>query len=303
MKIEEVDIALLKPAEYNPRQAGKEEHALLKASLETFGLVDPILVNSAPERKNIIIGGHFRVRVAKDLGLKTAPVVYLNIPDIEREQRLNLSLNRNTGSWDYDLLANFDEELLKIVGFDSKELDKIFQLDPDEEAEKVPEPRETSIQTGDVWILGEHRLMCGDSTEKSNVSALVGDCRADMVHTDPPYNVDYGSSKNPRHKIRSIENDSMPTADWSIFCHKIFEIFKEYNNGDIYMWGAPGPEGMRMRLWLTEVGCHWSATIIWKKQQLVLSPAKYQGCTNRAFTVGLERAHITGIGSKPRCGR
>ena len=123
MKIEEVDIALLKPAEYNPRQAGKEEHALLKASLETFGLVDPILVNSAPERKNIIIGGHFRVRVAKDLGLKTAPVVYLNIPDIEREQRLNLSLNRNTGSWDYDLLANFDEELLKIVGFDSKELD------------------------------------------------------------------------------------------------------------------------------------------------------------------------------------
>jgi DNA modification methylase len=90
------------------------------------------------------------------------------------------------------------------------------------------------------------------------------------------HHVDYGSSKNPRHKIRSIKNDSMSTDEWSIFCHKMYEIFQEFNTGDIYMWGASGPEGMRMRLWLIEMGCHWSATIIWKKQQLVLSPAKYQ---------------------------
>jgi DNA modification methylase len=97
-----------------------------------------------------------------------------------------------------------------------------------------------------------------------------------MVFTDPPYNVDYGVSKKPRHKIRTIENDKQSPEEWEQFCRDIFTIFKEFNDGDIYMWGASGPEGMKMRLWLTEMGCHWSATIIWKKQQLVLSPANYQ---------------------------
>ena len=97
-----------------------------------------------------------------------------------------------------------------------------------------------------------------------------------MIHTYPPYNVDYGASKNPRHKIRTIENDKQSPEEWETFCKALFEIFKSFNDGDIYMWGASCPEGMRMRLWLTEAGCHWSATIIWKKQQLVLSPAKYQ---------------------------
>ena len=97
-----------------------------------------------------------------------------------------------------------------------------------------------------------------------------------MIFTDPPYNVDYGVSKNPKHKIRTIENDKQSPKEWESFCKAIFENFKRFNTGDIYMWGASGPEGMRMRLWLTEMGCHWSATIIWKKQQLILTPANYQ---------------------------
>ena len=119
MTVKQIPIKWLKPAEYNPRQATKKQHEDLKESIKKFGLVDPIIVNSAPERENIVIGGHFRLRVAKELGLKDVPVVFVNLPDIEKEKELNLRLNRNTGSWDYDLLANnFDMEFLKNIGFD-----------------------------------------------------------------------------------------------------------------------------------------------------------------------------------------
>jgi ParB-like chromosome segregation protein Spo0J len=122
LEIVEVDIALLKPSEYNPRQATDKEYSDLKTSIENFGLVDPIICNNAPARKNIVIGGHFRLRIARDLGFKVVPVVYVNIPDIEREKELNLRLNKNSGSWDYDLLANFDEEMLSDVGFTGSEI-------------------------------------------------------------------------------------------------------------------------------------------------------------------------------------
>ena len=94
--------------------------------------------------------------------------------------------------------------------------------------------------------------------------------------TDPPYNVRYGESKNPKHKIREIENDWQTAEEWESFVKKFGTIIKDRCTGDCYIWGASGPDGMKMRLWLIEMGLHWSATIIWKKQQLILSPAKYQ---------------------------
>lgn len=100
--------------------------------------------------------------------------------------------------------------------------------------------------------------------------------RAGMVWTDPPYNVRYGESKNPRHKIRQIEGDWQTPDEWSAFVHAFGEQIKGWCDGDVYVWGASAPDGMKMRLWLIEMGMHWSATIIWNKQQLVLSPAKYQ---------------------------
>jgi DNA modification methylase len=101
--------------------------------------------------------------------------------------------------------------------------------------------------------------------------------KADMVFTDPPYNVDYGVSKNPRHKIRSIHQDNQTPKEWESFNEKIINNIKGVvDEGDIYVWGASGEDGMRQRLWFIDNDFHWSATIIWKKQQLVLSPAKYQ---------------------------
>jgi len=176
----------------------------------------------------------------------------------------------------FELLANFDEEFLADVGFDSAELDEIFKVEPDEKDDVVPEDVPAVARLGDVWQLGRHRIMCGDSTKVDDVEKLMDGKKAQMIHTDPPYNVDYGVSKKPRHKIRTIENDKQSPQEWEDFCKALYSIFISFNEGDIYMCGAPGPEGMRMRLWLVESGCYWSATIVWKKQQLVLSPAKYQ---------------------------
>ncbi len=201
MKIQQVKITELKNAPYNPRKWSEEAIENLKNSIQEFGMVDPLIVNYAPERKGIIIGGHFRLKIAKDLGYKEVPVVYVNIPDETKERKLNLRLNKNLGEWDDKLLAEFDEDLLSEVGFSSEELDKIFELETSEddfdaqaEYEKIGKPK---TKLGDLWQLGEHKVLCGDSTQKDAVARLLGGNKADMVFTDPPYNVDYsGRGKN-----------------------------------------------------------------------------------------------------------
>lgn len=182
MDIVQVNINELRPAEYNPRHWNEKAINDLTQSIKEFGLVDPIIVNSAPNRKNIIIGGHFRLKIAKDLGYKEVPVFYINIPDEKKEKELNLRLNKNLGEWDYDLLASFDEEVLKISGFESEELDKIFQLESNPEDDEVPELRkETDIKLGDIFKLGNHRLMCGDATKKEDVERLMDGKTAKLI--------------------------------------------------------------------------------------------------------------------------
>jgi ParB-like chromosome segregation protein Spo0J len=129
-----VPIDILKAADYNPRQAQQKDVDDLRKSIEKYGVVDPIIVNGSKERKNIIIGGHFRVKVAKDMGIIEVPVVYVDIPDLKREQELNLRLNKNIGKWNYDLLANFDEEMLE-----GSELDIVFDLETNPEDDFNPE--------------------------------------------------------------------------------------------------------------------------------------------------------------------
>ncbi len=129
LHIEYVPAAGLKPAEYNPRKHDKAAADQLKESISRFGVVDPLVVNCAPGRENVVIGGHFRLEVLKDLGMEKVPAVYINIPDIEQEKELNIRLNKNTGEFDWDLLANFSEVFLRDVGFNSEELDEIFGID------------------------------------------------------------------------------------------------------------------------------------------------------------------------------
>ena len=230
LKIEYISISELKPAEYNPRQASEIEYNNLKNSLQNYGIVDPAIVNSAPNRHNIIIGGHFRLRIAKDLGYKEAPVVYVNIPEIEREKELNLRLNRNLGEWDMDLLANFDEDMLKDVGFTSEELDKIFQLDMEPDADEVPEVRdEVGVKVGDLYQLGTHRLLCGDSTQKEAVERLMAGNKADMVFTDPPYGInldtDYTKIMNRGKEYSKVVGDDV---EWDFAKANWFDCVEQF---------------------------------------------------------------------------
>lgn len=196
----------LVPSDYNPRTWDTPAMEQLKESVRRFGLVDPIIANSAPERKNIVIGGHFRLAAAKELGIQEVPVVFLNIPDIEKERELNLRLNRNTGEFDWGLLAQFGETFLADVGFSSEELDDIFPapenpevFDLQKELEKLNIANITT-NPGDRYQLGNHRLMCGDSTIETDMLTLMGNDRADMCFTDPPYILDYLNGKTKHGK-------------------------------------------------------------------------------------------------------
>lgn len=201
LKIHNVLIKELQPATYNPRKWDEEAIKQLTESIKRFGLIDPLIVNSAENRRNVVIGGHFRLKVAKDLGYKEIPVVYLNIPDLEKEKELNLRLNRNVGEWDWNLLAEFSETVLADVGFSSEELDGIFdiedtpeQFDLKKELEKL-DIKNIEIQKGDVWQLGDSRLMCGDSTVEEDMLKLMGGEKASLCLTDPPYILDYLNGK------------------------------------------------------------------------------------------------------------
>lgn len=237
-----VSITELLPTTYNPRKWNKEAIAQLTESMKRFGLVDPIVVNSAPDRKNIVIGGHFRLKIAKDLGYKEIPVVYINIPDLEKEKELNLRLNKNVGDWDWNLLEEFGETMLTDIGFSSEQLDDIFdiedtpeQFDLQKELEKL-DITHIDIQKGDVWQLGESKLMCGDSTIQDDVLKLMNGEKATMCFTDPPYILDYLNGKKKHGKAtegfgakrdrRYLETDVLPpdfTEKWMANIAKVQE--------------------------------------------------------------------------------
>ena len=197
MEVIEVEINQLKPSEYNPRAMTEDEAANLRKSLEDFGVVEPIVVNSAPKRKNTIIGGHQRYYLLKEMGKKTIPVAYVNIPDLDRERELNLRLNKNLGHWDYDLLANFEEDILLDVGFSQDELDSVFGLQVDEdfdaekELKKVLKEGAKQVKDGDIWQLGEHKLIVGNCINQEVWEGLLGKERFDFMFTDPPYKLAY----------------------------------------------------------------------------------------------------------------
>jgi DNA modification methylase len=263
----------IKPYSKNAKKHPDKQLKQIANSLKEFGWQQPIVV----DKNGVIIVGHGRWFAYQKYpeGIKEPEIKVADLTE-EQAKAYRLADNKlNESEWDIDLaiedLKELSDEMFDLTGFD-----KDLLIEPDEQDDVIPENPPVIAKLGDIWQLGRHRLMCGDSTKIEDVEKLMDGKKADMVFTDPPYNVDYGVSKNPRHKIRTIENDKQSPEEWKEFCSNLFVIFREFCSGDIYMWGAPGPEGMRMRLWLTEAGCHWSATIIWKKQQLVLTPANYQ---------------------------
>lgn len=228
LQIAFVKINQLKPAEYNPRKSTEQQNLKLEESIKRYGLVDPIIVNGSKDRKNIIIGGHFRWRTAKRLKLKEVPVVYVNL-DLEKEKELNLRLNRNTGEWDFQLLKDLDLDLLLDVGFDDLELSHIWDdavgLEEDgfnvkKELEKDEEPK---TKIGDIYQLGPHRLICGDSTNPEVVKKLMDGAKTSMLYCDPPYNINYdyqkGLGDKKKYGCKKVE-DSRTKSEYADFLQK-----------------------------------------------------------------------------------
>lgn len=291
IQIQKIPIEQLNPAKYNPRkdlQPGDAEYEKLLRSVEEFGYVEPIIWN---KRTGNIVGGHQRFKVLKQLGFSEIDCVVVDM-DEAREKALNIALNKISGDWDTAKLADVFRDIeqygisLDITGFEAPEIDKLFQklsredgkiveddFDAEAEAAQITEPL---TRRGDIWLLGKHRLMCGDSTDIADAATLMNGSKAKMVFTDPPWNVDYGGSTHPSWKNRQILNDKMSAEDFHKFLLAAFKSMAGVSEpGAMTYVVMSAQEWGSMMTAMSEAGYHWSSTIIWAKDSLVLSRKDY----------------------------
>ncbi|WRN93183.1 adenine-specific methyltransferase [Streptococcus phage PhiSdyV1524-fexAoptrA] len=281
MEIREIRLSELHPASYNPRKKlkkGDKEYEKIKQSLLKFGYVDPIIVN----KDLTVIGGHQRLTVLKDLDYETAKCVIVDLSK-EDEKALNIALNKITGQWDNQLLADLLLDLqeadfnLDLTGFEPPEIDDILSNVHDKDLsdddfdveEELKKP--TFSKRGDIWQLGKHRVICGDSTKVETYEQLLGDKKANLVVTDPPYNVDVEETAG------KILNDNMPDSEFYQFLFDMFTQVEKHIESDasIYVFHAD-TEGLNFRKAFKDAGFYLSGCCIWKKNSLVLGRSPYQ---------------------------
>lgn len=281
MEIKELPLKDLKPAVYNPRKKlkkGDKEYEKIKQSLLKFGYVDPIIVNE----DLTVIGGHQRLTVLKDLDYETAKCVIVKLSK-EDEKALNIALNKITGQWDDALLADLLLDLqesdfnLDLTGFEPPEIDDILsnvhdkELSEDEFDVEEELKKPTVSRQGDIWQLGKHRVICGDSTKAETYKQLLDDRKANLVVTDPPYNVDVEETAG------KILNDNMSDGDFYQFLLSMFTQVENHMEDDasIYVFHAD-TEGLNFRKAFKDAGFYLSGCCIWKKNSLVLGRSPYQ---------------------------
>lgn len=307
IKIELVKISDLKSAQYNPRKWDEQQLGKLAESISKYGVVDPIIVNDSKERRNIVIGGHMRVQAALEVGLTEIPVVYLDIPDETREKELNLRLNKNSGSWDYELLADFDESLLADVGFDSKELDGIFDLkeitpesfDLQEELDKL-DFKSVQAHKGDVYQLGEHRLMVGDSTIAEDFDVLMNGEYADMCLTDEPYLLSYMSGGIRQGK--PVEEKGIKRHRKYLETDEIPEDFVELWMANVARYAKPDFSIIAFEAWHNLVALWQPMSEHWRIRNMLVwhIPSRNQGFSAKyKFFSKYDIALIGGSGTVP----
>lgn len=282
MQWKTLSVDALRPAAYNPRKklkAGDKEYEKIKNSILEFGYVEPIIVNY----DMTVIGGHQRLTVLKDLGYTEVQCVEVHIEDENKVKALNIALNKITGAWNEQLLADLIVDLQSanfntdFTGFEAPEIEQLFSKvhskevkedDFDVEAE-LQKP--TVSQLGDVWLLGRHRLVCGDSTLPETYAKLMEGKRANLVVTDPPYNVDVEETAG------KIKNDNMSDEDFYKFLFSMFVNVEQNMEQDasIYVFHADS-KGLTFRQAFHDAGFYLSGCCIWKKNALVLGRSPYQ---------------------------
>lgn len=285
-----VNINSLTPAGYNPRKWDEPAAAKLKESIKRFGLVDPLIVNGAPKRKNNIIGGHMRWQVAKEMGLAEVPVVYVNVPSERKERELNLRLNRNTGEWDFEALKSWDVEILMDVGFDDADLATIWDsaleteddgFDVGEALEEIEVPQ---TKPGDIYRLGVHRLICGDATDPSVVKQLVGSAKIDVFYTDPPFNIglNYDSGLGQGSSYGGHQTDDKKSdAEYREFLKKLLvnALAVAAPDAHLFLYCDSRYIGLIQSLY-AELGLDFKRVCLWLKNSANPTP---QVAFNRAY--------------------
>ena len=282
MIIEKKNTADLLPADYNPRKdlkPGDAEYEKLKRSIEQFGYVEPVIWNQTTGH---VVGGHQRLKVLMDMGMTEVDCVVVAM-DEEKEKALNIALNKISGDWDKDKLALLIADLqgadfdVSLTGFEPAEIDDLFKDTlkdsiRDDDIDVVAElAQPTMTKLGDIWTLGRHRLICGDSTKAETYDLLMGNTKANLVITDPPYNVNYEGSAG------KIKNDNM--AD-EAFYNFLLDAYTQMHSAmaddaSIYVFHAD-TEGLNFRRAFADAGFYLSGCCIWKKQSLVLGRSPYQ---------------------------
>ena len=282
MSIERKNTAELLPADYNPRKdlkPGDAEYEKLKRSIEQFGYVEPVIWNKTTGR---VVGGHQRLKVLMDMGITEVECVVVEMAE-DKEKALNIALNKISGDWDKDKLALLIADLqgadfdVSLTGFDPAEIDDLFKdslkdgvkedaFDVDAELQKP-----TFSKAGDIWQLGRHRLICGDSTKPETYELLMAGVKANLVITDPPYNVNYEGSAG------KIKNDNMADEAFYNFLLAAYQQMHATmaDDASIYVFHAD-TEGLNFRRAFADAGFYLSGCCIWKKQSLVLGRSPYQ---------------------------
>ncbi|GAG64792.1 unnamed protein product, partial [marine sediment metagenome] len=253
-------------------------------------IVDPLIVNSASGRENVIIGGHFRYEVAKRLRIEKVPVVYVNIPDIKKEKELNLRLNRNTGDWDYELLKSFDIDLLLDVGFDDSDLQAIWDenlgVEDDEfnTQDELSKIKKVMTKPGYIYRLGRHLLGCGDATDNKFLDKITGQSQIDMVYMDPPYNIslNYNSGIGTKGKYGGLlTKDSKTLGEYRKFLESaiINALRKAKKDCHIFCYCDESYIGLLQEIY-RNIGIDNRRVCLWIKNNQNLTP---QVAFNKAY--------------------
>lgn len=271
----------LVPYVNNARTHSAEQIIKLRSSLREFGFVNPIII----DRDFNVIAGHGRLMAAKEEGINEVPCVFADFLNDAQKKAYILADNRMAmdAGWDEELLKIEMEELqnlgydLGYTGFDEKELADLFGIDDkevkDDEFDLTAALEKASfVERGDVWFVGKHKLMCGDATSSEDVAKLMEDKKANLILTDPPYNVAFRSSDG-----LTIQNDSMKNNDFYKFLFLSFKNMAEHleNGGAAYIFHAD-TEGLNFRKAFIDAGFHLAGCCIWVKDSLVLGRSDYQ---------------------------
>lgn len=288
MDIRKIKVDQLKPADYNPRKdlkPGDAEYEKLKRSITEFGYVEPVIWN---KRTGNVVGGHQRLKVMKDMGVTEVDCVVVDL-DNNKEKALNVALNKISGEWDNTLLANLLQDLdrngydVTLTGFDLAEAQELFgsgsmenvhedDFDTEAALDEVSEPK---TKFGDLWLLGKHRLLCGDSTQKEDVAKVLDGRNADIMVTDPPYNIDYGGTISGAG--RDIANDNMNDEDFYKFLRAFYSAAEANlkKGGVVYVFHST-KETVNFTRAMQDAGFKYAQTLVWYKNHFTLGRQDYQ---------------------------